>query len=353
PVYGTAVVVAVLAALAILLDIPPLVWHFRNRNIAAGSLVLWLLFLNLAIFVNAILWPTDDISIWWTGSGLCDIEVYMFVGSWIGVVGAIACILRGLANVLDTKNTVVTTSKNDRRRKYAMEITVCFGLPVIQMALYYIVQPIRYFIYGISGCTPAADNSWPSIVLVALPPVLVCLVCAFYACLVLYRLYRYRIDFSRLLAASNTTRSRFLRLFLMSCTLIIGILPVAVYMFYYTAVHISMDGIVPYSWSRVHGEHWNSVLLIPMGGAVYPDRWCWIGAGIGVFAFFGTGSEAADMYRAWLRRLGFAYCMPCLFRSRRGSGSGNHSATTTSRRRSSGGNASWTTSVRDRAKSVF
>ncbi len=180
-IYPIAVVAIVLSALAIVLDIPPLVWHFRNRNIAAWSLIFWILILNVTVFCNAIIWPNDDFASWWDGQGLCDVEAKLFVGATVAIPGALACIMRGLAKVLDTNNTVVTTTKGDRRKRLIIEIIFCFGCPVYFMAIHYVVQHIRYYLWGISGCNTPFDNSWVTIGLIFIWPPILTLVDTYYA----------------------------------------------------------------------------------------------------------------------------------------------------------------------------
>lgn len=126
----------------------------------------------------------------------------------------------------------------------------------------------------------------------------------------MYRLYRYRQEFSRLLEASNTNRSRFLRLFIMSLVLILGILPLQFYLF---VLNVNRPQI-RYSWSEVHNESWSKIIMVPSGGHVTIDRWVQIGCGFLVFIFFGFGTDAVAMYRSWLVTLGFTRFFPRLKR---------------------------------------
>jgi hypothetical protein len=55
-------------------------------------------------------------------------------------------------------------------------------LPILNLALKFIVEPSRYWIVGNVGCIGQADNSWPTFVLyLAWVPAL-CLIAAGYAC---------------------------------------------------------------------------------------------------------------------------------------------------------------------------
>jgi pheromone a factor receptor len=114
------------------------------------------------------------------------------------------------------------------------------------------------------------------------------------------RLRRYRRDFARILELNHTNKSRFFRLFSMAMILILGILPVEVYVF---IMNISIE-LHPYSWDKVHGDRWGEITLIPSSGVVIFDRWIRLAAGVLVFVFFGMGSDAWKMYHSWLVKLG-------------------------------------------------
>ena len=166
PRTPAAVAVPVLALIVLIIDTPALIWHVKNRNLAASSLVFWILVANLMIFINAIIWPTDDTASWWLGYGLCDVETKLQVGLWFGVEGALACIMRNLARILDTDNTVLRPSRAQRRRQVVIDCLFCLGGPIYAMAVHYVVQPFRYYIFAISGCTSVFHNSWPKLALI-------------------------------------------------------------------------------------------------------------------------------------------------------------------------------------------
>ena len=180
PVSPAAVAVPLLALITLILDTPPLVWHIRNRHLAAASLVFWIILTNLMNFINALLWPTDNIATWWHGKVLCDIEVKLMTAVYIGVVGSLLCIMRNLARVLDTENTVLYSSKAQKRRQLALDLTLCFGVPCYFMVAHYIVQPSRYYVFAVAGCTPPVDRSWPKLVLLFIWPPIFCLVVVYY-----------------------------------------------------------------------------------------------------------------------------------------------------------------------------
>ncbi|SLM41278.1 GPCR fungal pheromone mating factor, STE3 [Lasallia pustulata] len=305
-----AIAVPLLSFITLVLNVPPLVWHTKNHNLAASTLVFWIILCNLFNFINALLWPTDNLTSWWNGVGLCDIEVKLITASTVGIVGSLACIMRNLAAVLDTSNTVLMPSRAQRRRRIVFDSIFCIAFPVYMIIIHYIVQPSRYYIFAISGCTPSFDNSWVSIVLCFIWPPIICLVDAYYCGLVIHRVRKYRKQFSDILASSssNLNKSRFMRLFLMSLTLIVFFLPLQMYVLYRNASFPQH----PYSWNNIHGPSWWQIIEIPTARSVIFDRWIRIALGFTIFVFFGLGKDATAMYRSWLLKLGFGSVFPSL-----------------------------------------
>jgi pheromone a factor receptor len=176
-----AVILPALALPAVLLDIPPMIWHFSQRNIAAGSLMAWIILLNLMCFINPLIWPRDNLDDWWDGNVFCDVQARIQVGAVVALASCTAMIMRRLARVMDTRNITVAPSRSTRVREKSLEILWCWGYPIFMMVVYYIVQPVRYFIFGISGCYFAYDSSWPSLVVSYMwNPITMC-VAAYYA----------------------------------------------------------------------------------------------------------------------------------------------------------------------------
>lgn len=127
-------------------------------------------------------------------------------------------------------------------------------------------------------------------------------------------MHKYRKEFSAILtsSSSNLTKSRFLRLFIMSLTLIIIFLPCQFYILYRNATFPHL----PYSWTAIHGPMWWDVTLIPTFGVVAFDHWIQLAVGYAVFLFFGMGADAMRMYRNWLLKMGFGRIFPNLYRQR-------------------------------------
>ncbi|KAH7087864.1 pheromone A receptor-domain-containing protein [Paraphoma chrysanthemicola] len=342
--YPQAVILPILAFPSWILCIPPLLWHFRQGNIAAGSLILWCIMVNFFNAINPLIWPRDNLSHWWHGSVWCDINVRIQVGAVVGTTASAAMIVRKLAKVMDTSNITVSTSRNHKRKEHALEMFWCWGYPLIMMVLYYIVQPARYMIFGIVGCISPFDRSWPSIVVSYMWVVITTCVAGGYALILTYRLYRYRREFIRLVAARNTTKSRFIRLFTICIIIILVYMPYATYLVVALCRSLRVSN-TPYSWNRVHDPvAFNTIIRVASLGAVTIDKWGQVITGYVIFFVFGTGSDAENMYKSALTGLGLGKWFPGLY-TRRQSGAGTPRSFVAVR--------SWSESVSSRAKSLW
>ncbi|EHY60206.1 hypothetical protein ABEF92_007048 [Exophiala dermatitidis] len=297
---AAAVLTPLLALLACLLSIPPLIVHFQARNFAATVLILGVTILNVQNLVNALIWASEDFNTWWDGKILCDIEVKLYIGIAIAADGAVTSIFRQIAGILDTKHMTVTASPQSRRRRLVIEVLLCIVFPTLIMAAHYLVQNDRYWIRTSAGCTPTFSPSWPTVFLIFLWPVVICLAGSVYCVLSVIRLWVHRKEMSSVL--SNTpgvTTSRFLRLFALSFTLLLGYCPVAILTFDRN-IRVQLH---PYSWSYIHPPDWSEkIILVPDPGRLSIDRWAQIATGYVFFLFFGLGAEARQMYTRWIQK---------------------------------------------------
>ncbi|KAH0555853.1 hypothetical protein GP486_006203 [Trichoglossum hirsutum] len=245
--------------------------------------------------MNSLIWPTGDVSNWWDGAILCDIQAKLFWATYSGDAGSLAAIMRNLARVMDVNRGALIPTKAQRKREIIIEVTYCFAYPIFHIATHYIVQTNRYYIFEIVGCTASWDWSWPTIVLIYIWPSIFCVIGSYYTILVVVRLYKYRRQFNAILnsSASKYTKSRFLRLFILSLILLAVYLPMNGFVFFENMNHPMMA----YSWSAVHGPDWWTIYMVPTGGVVRFDRWVSIVSGFGIFLFFGLGKDALEMAR--------------------------------------------------------
>jgi pheromone a factor receptor len=56
-----SILLPALAAISVLLCLPPLVTHLQSRNVAAAVIVFCITLDNLFNFVNPLIWPTDSL----------------------------------------------------------------------------------------------------------------------------------------------------------------------------------------------------------------------------------------------------------------------------------------------------
>lgn len=119
---------------------------------------------------------------------------------------------------------------------------------------------------------------------------------------------KYRQEFAAILGSNDSrmTKSRFQRLFLVSGTLIVIVLPVQ----FYVLAKTTSYPFIRYDWATVHGESWQDIIMVPTGGVVFYDRWVHIAVGFVVFFFFGLGVEAKKLYQGWLLACGFDRILP-------------------------------------------
>ncbi|KAB8221778.1 pheromone A receptor-domain-containing protein [Aspergillus novoparasiticus] len=306
--YAQAVIIPSLSILCMLLTIPPLILHWKNRNFPVVSLICWLLCLNLFNIINAFIWPNDDMDNWWNGAGLCDVEVKVMIASYVAVPGNLLCIFRTLARMIDTRRAMLVPSKQQRWWNIGIDMLFCVIVPAVAMATHIVYQASRYILVGISGCVNSFDESWVSLILAWIWPLVICLIAGYHCSLVVYRLHRYRNQFGDILQASNSNlnKSRFMRLFLLSFIVLLAILPVQTYVVYKN-IELSLPWH-SYSWRVAHGPHWNKIQKIPSGGDPFFDRWFPIASGFMLFILFGCGRDASRMYGSYLRLLRLDRC---------------------------------------------
>lgn len=167
-IYPVAILFSTLAWFSWLLCVVPLIWHFSQRNVAAGSLVLWIILTNFSLGINPIIWGRDNLEEWWDGVVWCDINARIQVGAQVSLGACVVMILRKLAQVMDTRNITVAPSRSSRMKQQLVELAWCWGYPLVLILFYIPVQSVRYNVWGIEGCISAYRPNWQSLVLNAM-----------------------------------------------------------------------------------------------------------------------------------------------------------------------------------------
>ncbi|KAJ7028139.1 putative fungal pheromone GPCR, STE3-type [Mycena alexandri] len=290
------------AFVAAALVLVPLPGHWRARNIPTLSIISWLFILNVSYGVNAVVWAgnTDLVLPVW-----CDIVTKIKIGATFALPSSCLCLavqLHAIASFLKTSNR--------RRRAMVLDLVLCYGLPILIMALHYIVQGHRYDIVEDFGCRPAMYISWLSLLLVDLPPAIASFLALVFCGLALSSFFRRRSAFIHMIKESDSglTTSRYVRLMAMTTLLgtwnaiVIGIGLWATY----------SDGLRPWtSWADVH---FNFSRIQPYPIAEFPGPLLrltyllWAAVPISAllfFSFFAFGEDAMKEYRnlrRWFRR---------------------------------------------------
>lgn len=291
-------IISFLCAIIILL---PVSSHWKARNVATLSIIAWLFVINIIRFINTLVWANNVVVRWriW-----CDITTKLTIGVTIALPAAALCICKYLEAVASIRQSRQT--KEQKKRRMWFELFMCFGLPCIVMALHYTTQGHRYDLYEDFGCAPATVITWVAILVLYAPPLILSLIAFVYAGLAVRHFYYRRLDFQRLLAASNTgmTANRYLRLMALALTEMIFDTSINIWIL---VVNISLwRGLVPYtSWADIHFnfsriQPYPEVLVPPVFWRNNIAAWYVIPIATVLFwSFFAFGQESMEEYRQW------------------------------------------------------
>ncbi|KAJ7719132.1 pheromone A receptor-domain-containing protein [Mycena metata] len=285
--------------LSAVLVLVPLPWHWRAGTVPTISIALWLFIDNFINGVNGILWDGNfevKALVW------CDISTKLFMGSNISLPASILSLCIHLERVSSVRQ--VRTSPSEKRRRQIFDCLLCFGLPLIYMALHYVVQGHRFDIVQEFGCRPATYVSVAALLILWLPLFLLNAASLVLSAMALHHFWVRRITFERHLATSSAlTPSRYFRL--MSLALF--------QMFWGLAVTLAnmlftfRAGFRPYtSWADVHSNFSRvaafPTFLIPVQDTRYTYALWWTIpiSSVAYFMFFAFGQDAMKEYRACL-----------------------------------------------------
>nr|WJN24974.1 putative pheromone receptor [Tranzscheliella williamsii] len=203
------------------------------------------------------------------------------------------------------------TTAMDRRRRLFTDIAVGLGVPLLQVPLFFVVQPYRMDVIENVGCNPPIYNSIAALFLYYLWRLLISFLCAVYAVLILRWFFLRRRQFAAALSShgSGLSQRKYFRLFFLAvceATLIfIG-------QSFLSIRNLQLTGLLSYkSWSYVH-EGFNTVNIVPMNDTSFTSqqesemeilRYLALTPGIAIFAFFGFSEDAKKLYFSCLKAL--------------------------------------------------
>ncbi|QLQ77953.1 hypothetical protein HG537_0A02000 [Torulaspora globosa] len=291
-----------LCTVGFVLLVPPLAWHSQNKNVPAVVLISWLLVMNLSYIVAACVWNGEDFASKWDGKGWCDVVVKLQVGANVGISCAVGNIVNNLHSVLKSDSVLPEAGS---WRKIGRDLAVCLILPVVIMALSYLVQIYRFGVTRYYGCLNVLSPTWVSTVLYTMWSLVASTVAAVYASMVLYIFYRKRKDVKDILHCTNSklNLTRFARLLIFCCLIILVMFPLSIYAL--VEDFKSFNG--HYSYKETHSSaFWNVIPKIDAGGKLI-TVWIYVLMSYMVFFIFGLGADALHMYANFMRsiKLGF------------------------------------------------
>ncbi|KAG2335733.1 STE3-domain-containing protein [Suillus weaverae] len=298
PTYPLLPVISFLGFFLILIPFP---WHLQGWNAGTCVYMIWGAISCLIQFVNSIIWRNSALNV---APVWCDISTKLLIGASIGIPASALCISRRLYSIAVIKTASPT--RQDKWRAVIIDLSISIGIPVMVMALHYIVQGHRFDILEDIGCWPATYNVIPAYFLVYMwPPLLGC-ISFVYSGLTLAAFYKRRMTFNSLISGNNSMNAnRYIRLMMLSVIEMAFTVPISIY-----SVYISSTSTPMQSWVSFSDTHYDFsyVGLIPAvewtSNSIYKQsidltQWLFPVCAFMFFALFGFGSEARKRYRLY------------------------------------------------------
>ncbi|RDX44942.1 STE3-domain-containing protein [Lentinus brumalis] len=284
----------------VVLGLLPLTWHLQAWNAGTVIYMLWASLASLVEFVDSIVWygSLADVAPVW-----CDISTKFLIGAGVGIPASSLCIARRLYKI--TSVSTVSITRKEKLRNVYIDVAIAIGVPIIVMALHYIVQGHRYNIIENIGCAPDIWNTVPAYPLVFMWPVLLGCITFVYAALTLRTFYIHRLRFNQVVSSNNSlTVSRYLRLIALCCIVMALVTPLSAFSIYINTAGLQIQPWV--SWANTH-YNFSFVELFPAfvwqaklasHVAIEMGRWIYPCSSILFFMLFGFADEARRCYSA-------------------------------------------------------
>ncbi|KAI1094418.1 pheromone A receptor-domain-containing protein [Rostrohypoxylon terebratum] len=297
-----------------------LLW--RNGDFAAVVLIIDVALMNLFTVLNSLIWNSDNWDKWWLGTGLCDVEVYLWMPLQTIYAGAILAIIRQLAyQVKLTRASQL--SRSERKVRAIQQAAIIFPFAGFQLVFTWFDLAQRYNIGTLIGCIASYDNSWPRFIVYDTPPTVFVMACVPYAFLTAWRYRTISRSTLQVLRTNEAAVARATwirnRLYAMSVAILIVYLPVSLYL---AVINFQeLENAHSYSYVEIHwGKKpypWDAILFVPswlLSTLEMNQPWIAISTTIVIVGFFGTTKDALVMYRQYAMALGLQR-IPLLFSS--------------------------------------
>nr|QQL12038.1 mating-type protein STE3.s1 [Hypsizygus marmoreus] len=215
-------------------------------NVANLAIVSWLVGCNVVHGANAIIWAGNvdiHVPVW------CDLVTKLLLGAQMALPGACLCISRRLELVASTRP--ISNDPKSQRNRLLIEFLFCYIIPVMYMALHLIAQDHRFDLVKDIGCSASIHPSTPVLILIWVPPIIICAISFILSGLAIHR--SFRLPFARfsshLESRSPLNTSLFVRRIAVSLLTTCTIFIVSLFSVF------SISGFRPWtSWASVHAE---------------------------------------------------------------------------------------------------
>ncbi|KAI6118365.1 putative fungal pheromone GPCR, STE3-type [Pisolithus sp. B1] len=287
------------AFLGFIVVLIPLPWHLQAWNSGTCMYIIWTALGCLLHFVNAVVWRNNALNV---APVWCDISTKAFIGASVGIPAAGLCISRRLYKIAVIKS--VTVTREDKRRAVMVDLGIALGLPVLVMALHYVVQGHRFDILEDVGCWPSIYNTLPAYFIVFMWPTLLGCVSFVFSALTLRAFYSRRLEFNQLITSNSSMNvGQYIRLMALACIEMSSTIPISL-----LGLWISNKAVPIQPWISWDNTHYNfshvglypAVIWQSNAGyvtAVEMSLWLFPACGLLFFALFGFAAEARRHYR--------------------------------------------------------
>ncbi|KAI0311122.1 pheromone A receptor-domain-containing protein [Amylostereum chailletii] len=229
----------------------------------------------------------------------CDISTHIDVGSIVAIPACSLVITHRLYKVI-RRNSLGPPSKEERRKALFFDLSLTLGLPLICMALYYVVQDKRFQVIQGRGCVDAIRVSGMTVLLIIGWPLLFSTISAvFYCPKILLLFYRQQRDIRTY--TTTPTRSRYLRILFIGLLDIVLTLPLGILRVALDIIQAGPNFVFYPGFAAVHAD-WAPV-PIPQSNTFWfkfdmlYDAWTNVLVGLVLFVLFGTTGEARGVYK--------------------------------------------------------
>lgn len=275
-------------------------------------MIAWLFVSNTIYAINSVIWAGTVLNV---APVWCDVVTKLQIGANLALPASCLCVCMQLARIASVSHA--RSTRTDKLRGALIDITICWFVPMIYMALHYIVQGHRFDIVEDLGCRPTIYVSIAAICIIWVPPMVVALLTMGYAGVALMHFFRRRITFAKHLRDSKTglSTSQYLRLMSMAVIeMFWGLVITSLNLWFFCR-----DGLQPWiSWENVHvgfSQIWYypTVLIPPTTLAWLYAMWCVVPISAVMFSvFFSFGQDAMKDYRNSLQwfRTSMVLCIP-------------------------------------------